>query len=457
MIDILIDNFLGFLAQLLPCALLIFLPFPQEDHRFSRKKIFTGMTLALILLAAAFSAVICFRDMEKFPSHTFLANTFMTLAILPVLLAFIFLVRESLIKKLMVFFVVFFYAITEFVVVNMVHKILYPDSPGAVLYTYPRSFTVIFILYNAVMLPIMIPTVIEPLKEYLAESEPHNIKREFGICAFSTFLYCAVIIYSSTTFATLGYTITFLPATVMCTFNQILVYWLILRESVRRKRESDERQAIEIQQIQYDNIVNEMENTRRMRHDLRHHYNTLCDMLGREQYDEMKNYLSRVIDTTVKRDNEVYCKNLIINGLLQYYVAMAREEDIKCTVQAACGDIDIEPVDLTVLFGNAMENAIIACRDCSERWIKVQIGTVQGSLAIEISNSCREVKLDRRYQTQDGFSPAKAFLSDRTGESFGLRSIAHTAHKYDGSAAFRFNAENETFTARVRLNIHMEV
>ena len=84
----------------------------------------------------------------------------------------------------------------------------------------------------------------------------------------------------------------------------------------------------------------------------------------------------------------------------------------------------------------------------------MQVGTVQGSLAVEIANACQNVRLDRRYQTADGFSPAEAFLSDG-GTGYGLRSISHTAQKYGGSAKFRFNAETKTFTARMRLNINM--
>ena len=111
-----------------------------------------------------------------------------------------------------------------------------------------------------------------------------------------------------------------------------------------------------------------------------------------------------------------------------------------------------------MLFGNAMENAVNACRKCAEdRWISVRVGTVQGSLAIEISNACKGVRIGRRTQTEDGFLPAESFLSSRAGGGYGLRSIAQTARKYGGSAKFRYNAEKETFTARIRLNMRADM
>ncbi len=112
----------------------------------------------------------------------------------------------------------------------------------------------------------------------------------------------------------------------------------------------------------------------------------------------------------------------------------------------------------TILFGNVIENAIRACQECAEnQWITVRVGTVQDSLAIEISNACKKVHLNRKYQTENGFSPAEAFVSDRDNGGYGLRSIAHTAKKYGGSAAFRFNAGTETFTTRIRLNAQAEI
>ena len=38
-------NALGFFIQCFPCALMIFLPFPQETYRFRRRHIFTWMTV----------------------------------------------------------------------------------------------------------------------------------------------------------------------------------------------------------------------------------------------------------------------------------------------------------------------------------------------------------------------------------------------------------------------------
>ncbi len=449
-----LQNALGFLIQLFPCALMIFLPFPQEAYRFKRRTVFTWMLAISLMMAAVFAAVLCLRDLKKYPGHILISNLFMLAAILLILAAYVWLLRESLIKKILVFFIVLFYAVTEFVLVNMAHGIFFPGEPDTILYPYTASFLLLYFVTTVLLLPVMLACVIYPLKGYIREIEPGNMRREFFIAMTSTLLYIILAIYCETFFAKMDFLDLYLPLLIFLTLNQLLIYWLIFREALRRRHDSERRRAMELQQLQYEKIVGDVENTRRMRHDLRHHYNALSDMLEKGQLNEMKAYLSKVIDTTVQRDSEVYCRNMTVNGLLQYYIGLARDENIRCEVCAECAELTIEPADLTVVFGNAMENAIHACRKCPQnRWISVQVGIIQGSLAIEISNSCKGVRLNRRFQTMDGFSPAEAFLSDVPGGGYGLPSIAHTAQKYDGSAKFRYNAEKEMFTARIRLNL----
>lgn len=450
-----ICNALGFFIQLFPCAVMVFLPFSEEAYRFRRKTIFAGMVIVSAVLALIFPAIPVI-----FSRYSTFANLYMTAAILLMLAAYGWLVREAVVKKVMVFLCVMFYAASQFFLVNWLDTILdnlLINTPLYQPYTpvYNIQSMLLYLITAAVLLPIMLAVVIRPLREFNREIRPENMKREFLVAIFSTVAFFVMIGYVSsvTTVMALTWVLIF-PFLII---EQIIIYWLVFRETVRRQRDDDKRRSMEIQQLQYEKIAGEIENTRRMRHDLRHHYSSLNDMLEKGQLKGMKEYLSQVIDTAIKRDNEVYCQNMTVNGLLQYYVGLARDEGIACKIHAECGELAIESTDLTVLFGNAMENAINACRKCSkDRWICVQLGTVQGVLAIEISNSCKGAHIDRRYQTEDGFSPAEAFPSSRDGGGYGLRSLTHTAQKYGGDAQFRFNAETEVFTTRILLNQNMK-
>ncbi len=451
-----LQNALGFFIQFFPCALMIFLPFPKEAYRFRRSYIFIGITAASLVTSVIFSAVLCLRDTQRFPQYVVISNSFMLAAILLILAAYIWLVRESFVKKILVFCIVLFYAWAVFAASNTLHSFL-NVSQNVEVYPYNEKYLVLFVSATAVLAPIMLIAVINPLKEYIALIKPQDMLREFIIAIVSTSAYFVLLMYCDTQFGKVELFLLYLPIVVFLTLEQIFIYWLLFRESVRRLWENELQRTMEIQHFQYEKIISDMENTRRMRHDMRHHYNSLNDMLDRGQLDEMKTYLSKVIETTVKHDSETYCADITVNGLLQYYIGLARDDGIRCEVHAECDELSISPVDLTVLFGNAMENAIESCKKCTDdRWISIQIGTVQGSFAMEISNSCNKAHTDRRYATEDGFSPAEAFISDGAGRGYGLRSITHTAEEYGGSAAFRFNAQTKTFTTRIRLNIHAD-
>ena len=455
-----LQNAVGFFIQFLPCALMIFLPFPRESCRFSRKWIFTCVVIAAMIAAVLFAVL---ADSNIGSNAAPAANLFMLAAIVVTLAAYLWLVRESVIKKLLVFFVVMFYAAMQYCFVNAVNGSLSVFFHISVQHggreVYSLYGLMLYIISDAVLLPLMTAFIMRVIREYINEVETYNMRREFSVLIVSTIIFITMMVCVDFTYYYLDYRAYLLMLTLFLVLlmYQMLVYWMICRESVRRKRENERRRADEIYRIQYEKIARDIENVRRMRHDMHHHYNSLNDMLDRGKLDEMKDYLSDVINTTVKRENEIYCKNMTVNGLLQYYIGLAGDSDIHCEVQAECEELAIEPADLTVLFGNAMENAINSCKKCTDnRWINIKIGTVQDSLAMEISNSCGVVSFDRRFDTADGFLPAEAFLSGRSSGGYGLQSIAHTAHKYDGSAKFKYNAEKGIFTSRIRLNMHTE-
>lgn len=454
-------NSLGFFIQLFPCMFMIFLPFSPEAYRFQRKWVFAGVALGAAVLAMLFPV---FLYSVQAWNVALTANLFMSGVILLTLVSFVWLVREVLIKKVLIFFIASFYAAAQYWLVNTLCGFLGPFLPLSLeresWAVYSPLGLAMYLLTALLLLPFMLIFVIRPLKEYIQEVETREMRREFLVLIVSTVIFIVLMMFLDLSYYGLEYRLYLqeLPLFLLALLDQILIFWLVFRESVRRKRDNEQQRTLEIQQLQYEQIVGDMESTRRMRHDLRHHCNALSALLEQGQWEEMKDYLANLSNAATQRINEVYCKNMTVNGLLQYYVGQAKDGDIRCEVRAECGELGIAPEDLTVVLGNAFENAIHACKKLSQnRWINLHIGTVQGSLAIEISNSCKGIRFNRRFQTEDGFAPAEAFLSDREGGGYGLRSIAHTAQKYGGTAKFRFNPEKETFTTRIRLNTHAEL
>lgn len=449
-------HFAGFLIQIGACMLLCLIPFREEDFRFPKKWVLTGYSVLAILASACFPLVKGLMPYMPFDQPTILSNLYM-LAVLAVFIGLYFrVVRAAVVKKLIVLVLVVFYAATQYLLVNLTSP-LFPQ--GSLPDTYPPLTLALYAVTALVMFPIAAWLMKRAVGDYLAEIEMRNIRREFFTVLLITALYFVLLIlYSSRPDSNIGdfwWWVTppfLLAAAILCIFC-----WTLFRESVRRKRDSDQQKALEIQQIQYQKITQEMEQARRMRHDMRHYLASLSDMLEQGRTEEMKAYLSEVTRSAARRGSEDYCRNATVNGLLQYYVGLAGGEGICCEVQADCGELPVSAVDLTVLFGNAMENAIRACRDLADnRYILVQVAVMGGALVVQIINPCESVIPSGRYRMDDGFLPAAAFRSARTGGGYGLASMEQTARKYDGSATFRFDGKAKTFTARIRLNLRPE-
>lgn len=446
----------GFFLQLFPCGLLCFLPFEGESLRVRKKILFPALAAASLALAGLFPLAVAAA--EPYPIGSVSHNLYMLLAVVLLAAAYFYLLKEPLVKKLLVLYLAVFYAASQYWLVIATLPLLNGGHFSNEIYSVRCLF--LYAAATAVMLPPAVLAFSRVVRDFIREIEAKSMRREFFLTMFSTLACFGLMVYYSSVadYTTPNFWRLYGPPFLLVLIEQCLVYWLLLRESVRRKRDADTQKAMEIQQLQYENITREMENARRMRHDMRHWLNGLADLLEQDKPQEMKDYLAEVIDRTARRENTVYCHNPTVNGLLQYYVGQAEGADIRCLVQAECGDLTIPPTDLTVIFGNAMENAIHACgKVAGKRWISIQVGTIGGSLMVQVENPCAEIHPSGRYKLDGGFLPAAAFLSTRAGGGYGLGSLEHTARKYGGDARFCYDGQKQTFTTRIRLNLHPEL
>lgn len=175
-----------------------------------------------------------------------------------------------------------------------------------------------------------------------------------------------------------------------------------------------------------------MEETSRVRHDMRQHLRVLSALLEREQYGEMQKYLCRYTREFQERlTYHSYCKNQVADAILHYYEELCRKNGIvfQCQVEAP-EKTGIQDTDFCRLFGNLLENAIEAAQLCpkgSSRFVRVQIRTRNNKLLIKEENSCTDPL--RRNKT--GF-----FSGKHSGQGIGTASIMEIAARYGGFADF---------------------
>lgn len=102
----------------------------------------------------------------------------------------------------------------------------------------------------------------------------------------------------------------------------------------------------------------------------------------------------------------------------------------------------MEPVDVTTLFGNLLENAIEACKNCKrERIIRLTIRNRYEMLAIRIENT-----VEQEVRLVDG----KPIHPGEKATGIGTLNIVHCVEKYSGSILYQ--SEQGKFICDILIN-----
>ena len=142
-----------------------------------------------------------------------------------------------------------------------------------------------------------------------------------------------------------------------------------------------------------------------------------------------------------------------MDNILRYYLARAQDEGVRFETQLGTfpNSLGFDPMDVTVLLGNLLENALEACRKIprpEKRFLRLSLRQRGTVLLLSLSNSCPPNEAD-----YPEFVSHAHFPSTKGGRphGLGLKSVQLVADKYGGSAEYK--RENGTFTVRVVLNI----
>ena len=84
------------------------------------------------------------------------------------------------------------------------------------------------------------------------------------------------------------------------------------------------KKRIEIQKESYNQISEPMNNTKRLRHDMKQHIYVMESFLNKGEYKNLSNYLSSYKSSFDVLETEIFCNNPTINALLHYYSVCAR-------------------------------------------------------------------------------------------------------------------------------------
>jgi len=181
-----------------------------------------------------------------------------------------------------------------------------------------------------------------------------------------------------------------------------------------------------------ENIYKQM---RGWRHDYHNHIQLMKAYLAQDQTIEANEYLSKLDTDLTSVDTVLKTGNVMIDAILNSKISLAQSKKIAVDAKAIVPKtLSVQDVDLCVIIGNLLDNAIEACAkqlDETERFIRVYVGTHKDLLYISVSNS-----VTGQIQKSGG-----RYFSTKASPShgFGLIRIDKISQKYNGFV----NRQNE--------------
>ena len=437
-------QFLGYLMQMIPVLWLLYAPYQQKYLRFSKWRLLFVLSTALSAVAAA--GAIYLGSLYGQGGGTAVlsnrGNLIFSGCLMAGTLTYFLSFRRGVKGQLLLYMLVVQY--------------------GLLLYSFNR-ITVKF--WEVSFLPTMHPYSLATLLTYLVTigvSFPffyHFLKRghiqellrmnRSGLrmitgCSFMILVLMVLSLQMESLLTLEGVSRrgnVYISIWMLCLMAaDVLSYVIYFGCLILEKEKSEMKSQLSSYRQQYKWLNERIEKEKKRRHNLRHHLRTMDTLAQNGQVESLQEYIARYLEEVREVELQKLSGNPVVDEVMSYYVVQAREKQIDLTCSMKIREnLALNLADMTVLLGNAMENALYGCETCEEkaRKIRVMIRQFRKNLLIKIENRIPSGE----YES----------LGANVRKGYGLESIDMIARKYQGSMdAVR---EEDKFVLRVILNI----
>ncbi len=201
-------------------------------------------------------------------------------------------------------------------------------------------------------------------------------------------------------------------------------------------------QELEIQRNYYKDRIWDEERVRSVYHDMKNHLLLLQSQAGNGR--EVQNYIQELKEQIQEYENYQHTGNEFFDIIIRDKAKAAQEKkiDFSAVVSFENGGF-IEPLDISTIFGNALDNAIEASEKLPEdkRLITVRANRIRNMMVVIVENNTLP------HQS----IPEGTTKSDSFAHGFGLHNIQKSVERYSGQCSIK--AENEMFTLKILIPI----
>ncbi len=219
----------------------------------------------------------------------------------------------------------------------------------------------------------------------------------------------------------------------------------IIKDMDEKHKNELELQQMKMEHMYFSDVNSVLEEIRILRHDMRgelaiiHGYNEM------NQRDKIRNHIEKKLSEMDIQLLPQIDKDNIITSFLNFKLKEAKSKNIDIHIQSSLSEeneIYIDKEDICRILNNIINNAIEACMECNEKYIK---------LNIDMLGSCIIIKSENPYTGKLNKEGGKILTvkKDKTRHGYGLKSIKNIAEKYGGF--IKLNYDDKVFIVEVQM------
>ena len=208
------------------------------------------------------------------------------------------------------------------------------------------------------------------------------------------------------------------------TFSALYLYERLAKQNETIQAEQQYRQHLKEQLKHLDDIVAKQEELRRFKHDMSNQLVALETYFEQDDRSEGRAHIQALMQWFDEARPTVYTGNTALDAILSTKKTLAERQGVRfSTLLQIEKDLPIAPVDICVIFGNALDNAIEACSKVktADKHIDVVMIQQEDEVFCKITNTT--------------FAPTQGTLkttkADKENHGFGLMNLKRVLEKYD--------------------------
>ncbi len=284
----------------------------------------------------------------------------------------------------------------------------------------------------------------------------------------SSFLLCTllrIIMYTSedtipkTVYESFPALIGIVPFLLILSLLSILYSVKLYQEMLTLNEERNRRAVLEKQIVSMEEHARELERlysgVRSMKHDMKNQLAVLGSLIERQDREELPGYLEQLNQTLGKLDVPFQTGSTVVDSLLsmKYHEICEKLPHLRFEAEGLVlpKECRIQPTDLCIILGNALDNAIEACERSDTQagqdrdFIRLYSRYCREMLLLTVENSFHgELKLIRGNAFPSTTKP------DGNSHGIGMHNIGTAARRYQGDVSWR--ASENVFSLTVMLN-----